>query len=57
MLVVENLPANADRCETGVQVLGREGPLEEGVATHQYSCLEKPHAIHRVTQSLTQLSD
>ena len=30
-LVVKNLPANA---ETWVQSLGREEPLEEGVATH-----------------------
>ena len=57
MLVLENPPANAGRRETGVRVLGREGPLEEGMATHQYFCLENPHAVHRVTQSLTQLSD
>ena len=30
-LVVKNLPANA---ETWVQSLGREEPLEEGMATH-----------------------
>ena len=32
--------------ETWVQSLGREEPLEEGMATHssiQYSCLENPH--------------
>ena len=27
-----------------VQPLGREDPLEEGIATHsEYSCLENPH--------------
>ena len=31
VLVVKNPPANA---ETGVQSLGQEDPLEEGIATH-----------------------
>ena len=28
--------------ETQVRCLGQEDPLEEGLATHQYSCLEIP---------------
>ena len=32
--VVRNLPANAKTEETGVQSLGREDPLEEGMTTH-----------------------
>ena len=28
--------------ETQVQSLGREDPLEKGMATFQYSCLDKP---------------
>ena len=42
--------------------LGREGPLEKGMAT-QYSCLENPldrgarqATVHGVTKSQTQLS-
>jgi len=27
--------------ETGVQLLGQEDPLEQGMATLEYSCLEK----------------
>ena len=39
---VKNPPA---MCETWVQSLGWEDPLEEGIATPlQYSCLENPHA-------------
>ena len=38
---VKNLPAI---WETWVQSLGREDPMEEGMATPlQYSCLENPH--------------
>ena len=33
-LVVKNLPAKCRRRETWVQTLGREDPLEEGMATH-----------------------
>ena len=33
--------------ETQVQSLGREDPLEEGMAT-QYSCLENPHVQRRL---------
>ena len=34
-LVVKNPPANSGEMqETGVQSLGREDPLEEGMATH-----------------------
>ena len=43
-----------------VRSLGQEDPLEEGMATLQYSCLENPMdrgawwaAVHRVTQSWT----
>ena len=49
--------------ETWVQFLGREDPLEKGMATPQYSCLENPHgwrrlqaAVHEVAKSQTQLS-
>ena len=45
--------------ETQVQSLGREDPLEEGMAT-QYSCLENPMdrgawqaVVNRVTKSRT----
>ena len=34
VLVVKNLPANAGDIETWVQSLGREDPLEKGMATH-----------------------
>ena len=34
VLVVKNLPTNAGDTETQVQSLGREDPLEEGMATH-----------------------
>ena len=34
VLVVKNLPAKRRRHETWVQILGREDPLEEGMATH-----------------------
>ena len=37
--MVKNLPA---MWETWVPSLGWEDPLEEGMATHQYSCLENP---------------
>jgi len=33
-LVVKNLPANAGDKETGIQSLGGEDPLEEGMVTH-----------------------
>ena len=34
-LVVKNTPANSgEKQQTGVQSLGREDPLEEGMATH-----------------------
>ena len=36
---VKNLPA---RRETWVQSLGQEDPLEKGMATLQYPCLESP---------------
>ena len=34
VLVVKNLPAKAGDIRDAVQSLGREDPLEEGVATH-----------------------
>ena len=37
--MVKNLPAMR---ETQVQFLGQEDPLEKGMATHSYSCLENP---------------
>ena len=37
--MVKNLPAVR---ETWVRSLGREDPLEDGMATHSYSCLENP---------------
>jgi hypothetical protein len=49
--------------ETQVWSLGQEDPLEEEVATHQYSCRENPldrrawwAAVHRVTRRWTLLS-
>ena len=39
-LVVKNPPANAREVRDQVQFLGREDPLEEGMAMH--SCLENP---------------
>ena len=48
--------------ETQVGSLGHEDPLEEGMATHSFSCLENPMdrgdwwaSVHRVTQSPTRL--
>ena len=38
--VVKNLPAVQELQETRVPSLGQEVPLEEGMATHSYSCLE-----------------
>ena len=58
MLVVKNLPAKAGDIETRVLFLGREDPLEEGMATH--SCLENPMdrgawwaTVHGVAKSQT----
>ena len=34
VLVVKNLPVNAGGIETWVRSLGKEGPLEEGMAAH-----------------------
>ena len=60
--MVKNLPAKAGDIETRVLFLGREDPLEEGMATH--SCLENPMdreawlaAIHRIAKNQIQLSD
>ena len=50
--------------ETWVQFLGWEDPMEKGMATLQYSCLEKPMdreawqaAVHGVAKSRTQLNN
>ena len=51
--------------ETQVRSLGREDPLEKGMATHcQYSCLENSMdrgarwaTVHGVPKRWTQLSD
>ena len=58
--MVKNLPAKAGDIETRVLFLGREDPLEEGMATH--SCLENPRdggawwaAVYEVAQSRTRL--
>ena len=40
--IIKPLPAMQ---ETQVRSLGLEDPLEKGMATHQYSCLENP--MHR----------
>ena len=55
--MVKNLPAMQ---ETWILSLGQEDPLEEGMATHQCSCLENPRdggawwaAIYGVAQSRT----
>ena len=58
VLVIKSRPANAGDVEIQVQSLGREDPLEEGMATQlQCSCLENPMdrgawqaTVHRVTR-------
>ena len=53
---IKNLPPVQ---ETRVQSLGREDPLEEGMATHssilawRILCTEEPGAVHRVAKSQT----
>jgi len=37
--VVKNLPANAGDVRDAGAIPGLEDPLEEGMATHSYSCL------------------
>ena len=61
-LVVKNLAANAGDVNNAVSSLGWEDPLEEGMATLRYSCLENPMdrgawgaTVHRVVQSQTRL--
>ena len=58
-LVVKIMPANTGNIRE-VQYLGQEDLLEEGMATHSYSCLENPMdrgawcaVIHMVTESWT----
>ena len=43
VLVVKNLPANAELPETRVLSLGQEDPLQEGMATHSYilACMDR----------------
>ena len=56
--MVKNLPAMR---KTWVQSLSWKDPLEDNIATLQYSCLENPvdwwATVHEVTKSQTQLSD
>ena len=40
--MVKNLPANAGDLRDVGSIPGREDPLEEGMVTHSYSCLENP---------------
>ena len=40
--MVKNLPANAGDLRDMGSIPGREDPLEEGMVTHSYSCLENP---------------
>ena len=58
--VVKNLPAMQETQETGVQFLGQEEPLEEGMATlsnilaWRIPWAEEPgglHTVHGVTKS------
>ena len=58
--VVKNLPVMQDRHETLVRSLGWVDPLEKGMTTLSYSCLENlmdrgawQAAVHRVTKSWT----
>ena len=60
--VVKNLPAVQELQETRVPSLGQEVPLEEGMATHSYSCLENlvdrgawRVTVHGVAKSCIQL--
>ena len=41
-LEVKNLPTNTGEIRDTGSIPGRGRSLEEGTATHQYSCLEKP---------------
>ena len=43
VLVVKNLPANAELTETRDLSLGQEDPLQEGMATHSYilACMDR----------------
>ena len=57
--MVKNPPAMQP---TRVQSLGCEDPLEKGMATHEYSCLENPTdrgawqaTVHMVGKSQTRL--
>ena len=59
--MVKSLPAMQG---TQVRSLGQEDPLEKGMATHSYSCLEKSMdrrawwaTVHGVAKSVTRLSD
>ena len=62
--VVKNLPVMQETQETWVQSLGREGPLEEDMATHSSILVwENPMdrgawqaTVHAVIKSCTQLS-
>ena len=61
--MVKNVPETEEMQETQVRSLGREDPLEEGIAT-LFSVLAWripggawPATVHRVSNSLTQLSN
>ena len=63
--VVKNLPAMQELQEMWVQSLGREDPLEEGMATHsnifawRIPWTEEPGraTVHAVTKSPTRLTE
>ena len=60
--MVKNPPAKAGDLRAVGSIPGREDPLEEGMVTHLYSCLEDPTdrgawraSVHRVSKSQTRL--
>ena len=54
--LVKNPPAVQEMQETQIQSLGREDPLEEGMAAHS-SILAWQATVHGVTKRRTRLSD
>ena len=57
---LKNLPTMQNTPEAQIQSLVWEDPLEEGMATDQYSCLDNPMdreawwpTVHRVAESWT----
>ena len=61
--VVENPPTSAGDTREAGWILGREDPLEEGLATHSSVCLENPGTeepgatVHEIAEIGTRLSD